>query len=254
MSSLSKKSFNYSNINDKNKTKSNAIKIINQKNNSLKKKSCSSNNIKVSKDALNINITSNTSYISKNTNNNTNQESDKMKRSISKNTQKKTNSKKCTNNNNHFNKTIKQVKKIGTIDTYPSIISTDTLTIKNNNINKSKQNESGYLLSFDFLNNKNRKNTSSYYNINNSSNIKANNKEKKNNDYNNYMRHNHNLTDLTTAEKNDAQNFSKSEQNKINSNNKLKLNMKQKNINKIQLNFNMNNNSTINEIESSRKY
>ena len=252
MSSLSKKSFNYSNINDKNKTKSNAIKIINQKNNSLKKKSCSSNNIKVSKDALNINITSNTSYISKNTNNNSNQESDIKKRNISKNTQKKTSPKKCTNNNNHLSKTTKPAKKIGTIDTYPSIISTDTLTTKNNNINKSKQNESGYLISFDFLNNRNRKDSSSYYNINNSSNIKANNKEKKNNDYNNYMRHNHNLTDLTTAEKNDAQNFSKSEQNKINSNNRLKLNVQQKNINKIQLNFNMNNNSTINEIESSR--
>ena len=255
MSSINRKSFNSGHINDKNKTKSNISKKLNPKNITLQKKSCSSKNIKTSKDDINTNTNMNNylSHISKNNANNNNKNSNTKKGNKPKNIQRKTVPKKTGKNNinNNISKNIKRFQKNGSIESYPSILSTDTLTIKNNNINSSKKNEAEHIFSFDFLNNQYKKDSLSYFNINKNNNIIIENNENKNNKNN--LRHNI-FGDLITAEKNEEQKFSKSEKNKINinKNNRLIQNINQKDINKIQLNFKLNNNSTIHEIESSQ--
>ena len=249
MSSINRKSFNSGHINDKNKTKSNISKKFNPKNITLQKKSCSSKNIKTSKDDINMNknMTNNLSHISKNKANNNNKNSNTKKGNKPKNIPRKTVPKKTDKNyiNNNISKNIKRFQKKGSIESYPSILSTDTLTIKNNNINSSKKNEAEHIFYFDFLNNQYKKDSLSYFNINKNNNIII-----ENNDNN--LRHNI-FGDLTTAEKNEEEKFSKSEKNKINinKNNRFIQNINQKDINKIQLNFKLNNN-TIHEIENTQ--
>ena len=253
MSSINRKSFNSGHINDKNKTKSNISKKLNPKNITLQKKSCSSKNIKTSKDDINMNknMTNNLSHISKNKANN-NKNSNTKKGNKPKNIPRKTVPKKTDKNyiNNNISKNIKRFQKKGSIESYPSILSTDTLTIKNNNINSSKKNEAEHIFYFDFLNNQYKKDSLSYFNINKNNNIIIENNENKNNDNN--LRHNI-FGDLNTAEKNEEEKFSKSEKNKINinKNNRFIQNINQKDINKIQLNFKLNNN-TIHEIENTQ--
>ena len=254
MSSINRKSFNSGHINDKNKTKSNISKKLNPKNITLQKKSCSSKNIKTSKDDINMNknMTNNLSHISKNKANNNNKNSNTKKGNKPKNIPRKTVPKKTDKNyiNNNISKNIKRFQKKGSIESYPSILSTDTLTIKNNNINSSKKNEAEHIFYFDFLNNQYKKDSLSYFNINKNNNIIIENNENKNNDNN--LRNNI-FGDLTTAEKNEEEKFSKSEKNKINinKNNRFIQNINQKDINKIQLNFKLNNN-TIHEIENTQ--
>lgn len=255
MSSINRKSFNSGHINDKNKTKSNISKKLNPKNITLQKKSCSSKNIKTSKDDINMNknMTNNLSHISKNKANNNNKNSGAKKGNKPKNIPRKTVPKKTDKNyiNNNISKNIKRFQKKGSIESYPSILSTDTLTIKNNNINSSKKNEAEHIFYFDFLNNQYKKDSLSYFNINKNNNIIIENNENKNNDNN--LRNNI-FGDLTTAEKNEEEKFSKSEKNKINinKNNRFIQNINQKDINKIQLNFKLNNNYTIHEIENTQ--
>ncbi len=184
MSSINRKSFNSGHINDKNKTKSNISKKFNPKNITLQKKSCSSKNIKTSKDDINMNtnMTNNLSHISKNKANNNNKNSNTKKGNKPKNIPRKTVPKKTDKNyiNNNISKNIKRFQKKGSIESYPSILSTDTLTIKNNNINSSKKNEAEHIFYFDFLNNQYKKDSLSYFNINKNNNIII---ENKNDDY-----------------------------------------------------------------------
>ena len=109
MSSINRKSFNSGHINDKNKTKSNISKKLNPKNITLQKKSCSSKNIKTSKDDINTNTNMNNylSHISKNKANN-NKNSNTKKGNKPKNIQRKTVPKK-TGKNNINNKEMYEV-------------------------------------------------------------------------------------------------------------------------------------------------
>ena len=80
------------------------------------------------------------------------------------------------NNNKILNKNI---KKGGLIESYPSIISTDTLTIKNNNINLYKKNATEFIISFNCLNKGLKKDSSSNFIIKNDNNIIIENNENK---------------------------------------------------------------------------
>ena len=103
------------------------------------KQNFSPNNIN-NKVCINININNNIQSNFENKKNSNNNINKKYKKTPNKKNQRKT-----KNYNSIQNK--KFHKKIGTIESYPSILSTDTLTIKNNNINSSKKNASEYTFS-----------------------------------------------------------------------------------------------------------
>ena len=219
------------------------------------KKNIAPNNIK-NKVCINININNNIQgnfESKKNSNNNKNK---KFKKTPNKKEPRKT-----KNYSSIQNK--KMHKKIGTIESYPSILSTDTLTIKNNNINSSKKNASEYIFSFNPSNflNKNSKSSSSCTDIKNKSNNKiiTNNIKRNEDKQNNFLKNlntiqNKYMSEVTTAEKNESKkNLSNSEENDVKIKyDRFRQNIKQKDLDKIKLDFKLEQISTINEIDSSR--
>ena len=250
---MNKKSTNSPRTTDNTKkSQYNSKNSLSPKHISPSKKNHAPNNIK-NKVCINININNN---IQSNFENKKNCNYNKIKKTPKKKDQRQT-----KNYNSIQNKKIH--KKIGTIESYPSILSTDTLTIKNNNINSSKKNASEYIFSFNpnnFLN-KNSKSSLSYTDIKNKSNNKIiTNNIKRNEDKQNNFHKNANIvqnkymSELTTAEKIESKRYlSNSEENdgKIKYD-RFRQNVKQKDLDKIKLDFKLEQISTINEIDSSR--
>ena len=245
MSSLNKKSSNPSKIIDnikkiQSKNKSNFTKYI-----SLKKKTHSLSDIKHKQEDIKINNNFQNHY-KQNNNINNNQNSNKKLN----NKQKKIPNKKHKKISNNIIQKKKQFRRVGSIESYPSILSTDTLTIKNNNINLSKKKAEEFIFSFNYLNNKLSKESCSCTDIKSQINNSI-----KNNDNSRIFRNNMNrkvLSELTTAEKNDnKKNISKSEQNDTkNKNDRFKKIIKQNDIDKIKFNFKLDNIPSINEIDT----
>ena len=246
-SSLNRKSYNsnkvYNNTNSKINSK------LNLNNFSEKKKHCSSSDIKLPKEGKSIKLINYTTKLLKDNKNKYDGTQNPNKKIKNKPyiIQKK-NEPMDNNNNKILNKNI---KKGGLIESYPSIISTDTLTIKNNNINLYKKNATEFIISFNCLNKGLKKDSSSNFTIKNDNNIIIENNENK---INKFIRPKKLLSDLTTAEKNEnSKNFTKSEKNDIKkNNNRFRQNINQKDIDKIKLDIQFDNNSAINEIDSNR--
>ena len=268
MSSLNRICYNPKN--DQNNIKSfNNNKLSLNNNKSQKTKFCSSNDMKMKEEDRNIKLINN-NINSYNYINNINKNNIITNRVI-KNKPNKIQKKNCfrqnNNNNQNFNKNI---KKGGLIESYPSIISTDTLTIKNNNINLYKKNATEFIVSFNPLNNDFKKDSSSintikndnYDNDNdidndndNDNDIIIENNENKNNSYK-FIKAQKFLSDVTTADKENSK-ISKSEKNKIKKNfNRFKHNINKKDIDidKIKLDIKFDNNSEINEIDENHNY
>lgn len=217
------------------------------------KKIFSQNNIK-NKVCINININNNIKSVCQNKNISNINKQKKYKKMPNKKEQRKT-----KNSNSIQNK--KMHKKVGTIESYPSILSTDTLTIKNNNINSTKKKASEYIFSFNRNNilNKDCKSLSPCIDIQNRNNIITNNikinEDKLNNFHKNLnLMQNKYMSELTTAEKNESKkNLSNSEDNdgKIKYD-RFRQNVNKKELDKIKLDFKIEQISTINEIDSSR--
>ena len=253
MSALNKNAISLYNTNKKSNNKSNKINKLIPKNVTLKKKSCSSNNIKNIKEDTNIKYNNTTKINQYNKIHDISNSNKKAKNKINKIPKKKEQKQKS---NNIINQNKIQNIKDGNIDSYPSIISTDTLTLKNNNINISKKNATEHIFSFINFNNKVKKDSFSSNNlINSNNNFLLQNKENKNknNNQKNNIIHQKYLSDLTTDQKNDnAKRFSKSELNEIKRNyNRLSQNYNSKDMDKIKIDIKFENISTINEIDSS---
>jgi len=255
MSSMNKKATNSPRTTDNTKkSQYSNQKNLSPKNMSSSKKNIAQNNIK-NKVCINTNTNNNKQNNLESKNNSKNHKQKKYKKTPNKKDQRKSkNSTSLQNKKFH--------KKIGTIESYPSILSTDTLTIKNNNINSTIKNASDYIFSFNpnNCNNKNSKSSSSCTDIKNKSNIKNITNNNINDDKQNNFHKNINtvqnkyMSELTTTEKNESKkNFSNSGDN----NGKIKYdrfrqNVKQKDIDKIKLDFKLEQISTINEIDSKR--
>ena len=259
MSFSNKKCQNSPNLNNKDKNNHDKLDLDNkldQKKDPLKKKSCSSIDIKLINEEKIPKFNNNTSNTYKNVSkcksNITNQTTKSNNKTN--NIPRKKETTEAKKNQKILNKNMKQIKKIGSIESYPSIISTDTLTIKNNNINKSKKNEEQYNF---YFNNKDRqyKNESSCNStIKEDNNNLIQNTENNNNKDKTFMSQKYLSEIATTSEKNENfKNFWKSEQNEIKKRvDRFKYNINQKDIDKIKLDFKFENNPIIKEMDISR--
>ena len=249
MSALNKKLIYFSNTNKNSSYQSNIINKFNLLNVPLKKKTCSSTNIKSIKEDLNIKYNNTTKFNEYNNIYESSNSNKKVKNKINKIPKKKEHKK---INTNILNQNKKKNINEGNIESYPSIISTDTLTLKNKNINISKKNETEHIFSFIHLNNKYKKDSflNNSLNSNNNSIIKSNRNKSKSNSQKINLIYQKYLSRITTDERNDnLKGFSKSELNEIKKNyNRCYQNPKD--MDKIRLDIKFDNISTINEIDT----
>ena len=262
MSSLIRKSSDSSNLNNKYSKNTDKLSLdvkLSQKKNSLKKKSNSSNDIKLIKQEKIHKFNNKTSNTfknnSKNKNNNIQNPNHKFKNKTNNIIPSKKESNEIINSHKILNKNKKQIKNLRSIESYPSIISTDTLTIKNNNIKISKKNEAEYIFSFNNINKQFKKESSSNSTIKDETHNLLQNNENDDNNKNKTIISGKHLSDITTtADKSkNFKNFWKSEHNEIKKReDKMKYNKNKKDIDKIKLDFKFENNSIIKEIDTSR--